>query len=134
MNNDSQRLYNIVLTVSNNCNIDLNEITRRKQWEKEKRDFVSQVSDPMYALLDFGFTKEEIRQFESSVDLTLHYALFLYVIKKEAKKTKNPKDCRKRIIREWRTEKVFDNLNEMRDIILDDFFEKKGGIVFRKNS
>lgn len=131
MMDDAQRLYNIILLVSSSCKINIDEIKQKKQWNSDKREFINQITNVMYQLQDFGFTKSEIDGFVNGAETTLHFVLFLYMMKKNAKKAKSQDEFQELMIREWNSEKCLDNLNDISGLILDDFFEKKGGSVFR---
>ena len=128
---ESQWLFNLTVLVSSDLKIDLNEIKNREEWNDAKNSFVRKVTSVMFQLENFGFKKSEISSFISGTEITLNYALFLYILKKVSKNATDEKELKTKIIKEWNSRNVLDNLDEMSEVILDDFFERKGGVVFR---
>lgn len=128
---ESQWLFNLTVLVSSDLKIDLNEIKNREEWNDAKNSFVRKVTSVMFQLENFGFKKSEISSFISGTEITLNYALFFYILKKVSKNATDEKELKTKIIKEWNSRNVLDNLDEMSEVILDDFFEKKGGVVFR---
>ena len=128
---ESQWLFNLTVLVSSDLKIDLNEIKNREEWNDAKNSFVRKVTSVMFQLENFGFKKSEISSFISGTEITLNYALFFYILKKVSKNATDEKELKTKIIKEWNSRNVLDNLDEMSAVILDDFFERKGGVVFR---
>ena len=128
---ESQWLFNLTVLVSSDLKIDLNEIKNREEWNDAKNSFVRKVTSVMFQLENFGFKKSEISSFISGTEITLNYALFFYILKKVSKNATDEKELKTKIIKEWNSRNVLDNLDEMSEVILDDFFEIKGGVVFR---
>lgn len=128
---ESQWLFNLTVLVSSDLKIDLNEIKNREEWNDAKNSFVRKVTSVMFQLENFGFKKSEISSFISGTEITLNYALFFYILKKVSKNATDEKELKTKIIKEWNSRNVLDNLDEMSEVILDDFFERKGGVVFR---
>ena len=128
---ESQWLFNLTVLVSSDLKIDLNEIKNREEWNDAKNSFVRKVTSVMFQLENFGFKKSEISSFILGTEITLNYALFFYILKKVSKNATDEKELKTKIIKEWNSRNVLDNLDEMSEVILDDFFERKGGVVFR---
>ena len=57
--------------------------------------------------------------------------IICHILKKVSKNATDEKELKTKIIKEWNSRNVLDNLDEMSEVILDDFFERKGGVVFR---
>lgn len=128
---NAQRLLNLTLMVSSNLEIEIDEIKRREQWEVAKIFFLNKITSMMFQLQYFGFTKSEINRFILGTEATLNYALFFFVLRESLKIVNDIDELKTRITKEWNSNNVFDNLDEMAELIIDDFFEKKGGVVFR---
>lgn len=127
---DSQRLFNLVLSTSDRLGIKIESVKQRKDWKNDKDAFITSVIAPMQALKDFGFTESEIQSFILGSNMTLEYVLFLYIVKQAAKESKNYKEFQEEIITKWNAKDLLNNLAKISDIFLDDFFTRKGGVCF----
>ena len=126
----NQRLYDIVQTSSKRLGIETKDVEKRYNWKQEKDAFISRVTEPMIMLRDFGFTDSEVKAFTKGVEESLDSVIFFYLVKKMVKESKDLEEFQEKLITEWHSPKLLNYLNDISDIILDDFFIRKGGICF----
>ena len=127
---DSQRIYNIILLTAEKVGIKPDEIRKRSDWDKIVNDFTQTIAGTMSQLKYFGFKDYEIEAFTLGVKTSLDSTIFLYIMKKVGKETKDPKQFQKKFAEEWQSPQLLDYLDDITNIVLDDFFVKKGGICF----
>lgn len=127
---DSQRMYNIILLTGEKIGINPDEVRKRSDWDKIVNDFTQTIAGTMSQLKYFGFKDYEIEAFTLGVKISLDSAIFLYLMKKIGKETKDPKEFQKKFAEEWQSPQLLDYLDDITNIVLDDFFVKKGGICF----
>ena len=126
----NQRLYDIVQTSSKRLGIEIKDVEKRYNWKQERDAFISRVTEPMIMLRDFGFTDSEVKAFTKGVEESLDSVIFFYLVKKMVKESKDLEEFQEKLITEWHSPKLLNYLNDISDIILDDFFIRKGGICF----
>lgn len=127
---DNQRLFNIVKTSSEKLGVKTGDIKKRGEWNAEVKAFIDKVSITMLSLKDFGFKEKEVESFICGAESTMDIVLFFYLMKKTSKDSTDSEEFKKRVVSEWYSSKVFENLNDISDIVLDAFFEQKGGTCF----
>lgn len=130
----NERLHDIVQVSSKKLGIKVEKVKCRRNWYQEKIAFISRVIEPMLKLRDFGFEESEIELFVQGVEDSLDSAIFFFLLKKNRKESKNFNEFKDKMISDWDSPKILDYLNDISDIILDDFFIRKGGIIFLKES
>ena len=126
----NQRLYDIVQTSSKRLGIEIKDVEKRYNWKQERDAFISRVTEPMIMLRDFGFTDSEVKAFTKGAEESLDSVIFFYLVKKMVKESKDLEEFQEKLITEWHSPKLLNYLNDISDIILDDFFIRKGGICF----
>jgi len=126
----NQRLYNIVQVSSKKLGIKLEDVKKKPNWEDEKADFISRVTEPMIMLKDFGFTDSEVKAFIQGVEDSLDSVIFFFLLKKMGKESKNSHEFKEKMIAEWYSPEVLVYLKDISDIIEDAFFIRKGGMCF----
>ena len=126
----NQRLYDIVQTASKRVGIEIKDVEKRYNWKQERDAFISRVTEPMIMLRDFGFTGSEVKAFTKGAEESLDSVIFFYLVKKMVKESKDLEEFQEKLITEWHSPKLLNYLNDISDIILDDFFIRKGGICF----
>ena len=126
----NQRLYDIVQTSSKRLGIETKDVKKRYNWKQERDAFIGRVTEPMIMLKDFGFTDSEVKAFIKGAEESLDSVIFFYLVKKMVKESKDSEEFQEKIVTEWHSPKLLDYLNDISDIILDDFFIRKGGICF----
>ena len=114
--------------------IDPDIVKRRSNWESEKEAFVDRVVTPMSMLKYFGFTDEEIHEFQLAADEKLPLALALIILKQELDHSKNMTELEQNFAKEWFADDLLDKLDKMADKVLDAFFIAKGGVCFKTES
>lgn len=129
----NQRLYNIVQVSSKKLGIKLEDVKKKPNWEDEKADFISRVTEPMIMLKDFGFTDSEVKAFIQGVEDSLDSVIFFFLLKKMGKESKNSHEFKEKMIAEWYSPEVLVYLKDISDIIEDAFFIRKGVICFTKS-
>lgn len=126
----SKNLMEIVKKASILMDIPYEKIQERKEWKEEKKRFIDDITYVMLSLKYFGFTENEAYSFIRGSEKTLDSVLFFFILKKCREKTKTFSELKVAVTAEWYSDTVWKNLNEISSIILDAFFEKKGGICF----
>lgn len=127
---DCQRLYNIVKVTSEKLGIKTQDIKERSDWTVEVRAFIDKVTEPMLKLMYFGFKESEVESFIQEAETTLDSVIFFYLMKKVGKESKDPEEFQEKLVGEWQSLQLWKCLNDIANIVLDDFFIKKGGMCF----
>lgn len=127
---DCQRLYNIVKVTSEKFGIKTQDIKERSDWTVEVRAFIDKVTEPMLKLMYFGFKESEVESFIQEAETTLDSVIFFYLMKKVGKESKDPEEFQEKLVGEWQSLQLWKCLNDIANIVLDDFFIKKGGMCF----
>ena len=127
---DNQRLYNIVITSSEMLGVKTEDIKKRGEWNAEVKAFIDKVSVTMLSLRDFGFTEAEVESFICGAESIMDKVIFFYLMKKTSKDSTVPEEFKQRVVSEWYSSNIFEYLNDISDIVLDAFFEQKGGSCF----
>ena len=127
---DCQRLYNIVKVTSEKLGIKTQDIKERSDWTVEVRAFIDKVTEPMLKLMYFGFKESEVESFIQEAETTLDSVIFFYLMKKVGKESKDPEEFQEKLVWEWQSLQLWKCLNDIANIVLDDFFIKKGGMCF----
>lgn len=127
---DSQRLYNIVKVTSEKLGIKTQDIKERSDWTAEVRAFIDKVAEPMLKLRYFGFKESEVEAFIQEAETTLDSVIFFYLMKKVVKESKDSEEFQANLVTAWNSPQLLRNLNDIADIVLDDFFIRKGGMIF----
>lgn len=127
---DCQRLYNIVKVTSEKLGIKTQDIKERSDWTVEVRAFIDKVTEPMLKLMYFGFKESEVESFIQEAETTLDSVIFFYLMKKVGKESKDPEEFQEKLAGEWQSLQLWKCLNDIANIVLDDFFIRKGGMCF----
>ena len=127
---ECQRLYNIVKVTSEKLGIKTQDIKERSDWTVEVRAFIDKVTEPMLKLMYFGFKESEVESFIQEAETTLDSVIFFYLMKKVGKESKDPEEFQEKLVGEWQSLQLWKCLNDIANIVLDDFFIKKGGMCF----
>lgn len=127
---DCQRLYNIVKVTSEKLGIKTQDIKERSDWTAKVRSFIDKVAEPMLKLRYFGFKESEVEAFIQEAETTLDSVIFFYLMKKVGKESKDPDEFQKKLVEEWQSLQLWNCLNDIANIVLDDFFIRKGGMIF----
>ena len=127
---DCQRLYNIVKVTSEKLAIKTQDIKERSDWTVEVRAFIDKVTEPMLKLMYFGFKESEVESFIQEAETTLDSVIFFYLMKKVGKESKDPEEFQEKLVGEWQSLQLWKCLNDIANIVLDDFFIRKGGMCF----
>lgn len=127
---DNQRLYNLVKSTSEKLGIKTQDIKERSDWIVEVKAFIDKVTEPMVKLKYFGFNDREVEAFILGSETTLDIVVFFFLMKKIGKESDTSEEFKKKLTTEWNSPQVLDYLNDIADIVLDDFFIRKGGMCF----
>ena len=127
-------LEKMVQVTSKELGIDTKEIEKRHNWEEEKKSFIQSVIEPMRMLKDFGFTDYEVKAFRRVAGKYLDKIIFFYLMEKVRKECNTGEELKKKIDLEWHSTDLLNCLGEISCILLDEFFVRKGGIIFPKKT
>lgn len=127
-------LEKMVQVTSKELGIDTKEIEKRHNWEEEKKSFIQSVIEPMRMLKDFGFTDNEVKAFRRVAGKYLDKIIFFYLMEKVRKECNTGEELKKKIDLEWHSTDLLNCLGEISCILLDEFFVRKGGIIFPKKT
>lgn len=131
---EGKDLEKMVQVTSKELGINTKEIEKRHNWEEEKKSFIQSVIGPMRMLKDFGFTEDEVKDFRRVAGKYLDKIIFFYLMEKVRKECKNGKEFKEKLDSEWHSPDLLNCLGYISFILLEEFFVRKGGIIFMEES